>query len=417
VNKAVEFQGYRRADGRVGVRNIVAVIPSCGCALHTARLIASRVKGAMLLDYNGGCGETDADIQLATRLLAQYGRHPNVIGSLVISLGCETLDARDLTQRIACGTAPCELLVIQELGGTRRTMEQGVRLAEQMLARVKGLEREPCPLSALTIGLECGGSDATSGMAANLAMGVFSDLMAAQGAKVILSETSELLGAEHVLNERAANADVARRLLRAIDDCEVFLKATGEDFMGKQPSPGNVEGGITTVEVFLKATGEDFMGKQPSPGNVEGGITTVEEKALGDVLKGGTTPIVDVLEYGVPPAMPGLSFMDTPGNDLASVTGMAAAGSQIVVFTTGRGNPLGNAIAPVIKITGNSYTYGRMGEDIDIDASTIISGAETVAQVGAHIYDFLIRVASGERTAAEVLGHAEFMLLRRGPIY
>jgi len=389
VNKAVEFQGYRRADGRVGVRNIVAVIPSCGCALHTARLIASRVKGAMLLDYNGGCGETDADIQLATRLLAQYGRHPNVIGSLVISLGCETLDARDLTQRIACGTAPCELLVIQELGGTRRTMEQGVRLAEQMLARVKGLEREPCPLSALTIGLECGGSDATSGMAANLAMGVFSDLMAAQGAKVILSETSELLGAEHVLSERAANADVAQRLLRAIDDCEVFLKATGEDFMGKQPSPGNVEGGITTVE----------------------------EKALGDVLKGGTTPIVDVLEYGVPPAMPGLSFMDTPGNDLASVTGMAAAGSQIVVFTTGRGNPLGNAIAPVIKITGNSYTYGRMGEDIDIDASTIISGAETVAQVGAHIYDFLIRVASGERTAAEVLGHAGFMLLRRGPIY
>jgi altronate dehydratase large subunit len=350
----------------------------------------------MLLDYNGGCGETDADIQLATRLLAQYGRHPNVIGSLVVSLGCETLDARDLTQRIACGTAPCELLVIQELGGTRRTMEKGVRLAEQMLARVKGreytaqgLEREPCSLSALTIGLECGGSDATSGMAANPAMGVFSDLMAAQGARVILSETSELLGAEHVLSERAASADVAQRLLRAIDDCEVFLKATGEDFMGKQPSPGNVEGGITTVE----------------------------EKALGDVLKGGTTPIVDVLEYGVPPAMPGLSFMDTPGNDLASVTGMVAAGSQIVVFTTGRGNPLGNAIAPVIKVTGNRYTYGRMGEDIDIDASTIISGAETVAQVGARIYDFLIRVASGERTAAEVLGHAEFMMLRRGPIY
>jgi altronate dehydratase large subunit len=206
---------------------------------------------------------------------------------------------------------------------------------------------------------------------------------------VILAETSELLGAEHVLTERAANPEIAQALLRTVAECERFLKATGEDFMGKQPSPGNVQGGITTVE----------------------------EKALGDVLKGGTTPVVEVLRYGQVPTKAGLSFMDTPGNDLASVTGLVAAGSQIVVFTTGRGNPMGNAIAPVIKMTGNAQTYAHMGDDIDIDASPIISGAETVAEVGARVYDMCLRVASGEESIAEAMGHGEFTLVRYGPVY
>ncbi len=389
MNKQDVFWGYPRPDGHVGVRNLVAIIPSCGCALHAATQIAARVEGAALVAYNGGCGQTEADIALATQLLAQYGKHPNVIGSLVISLGCETLDAMDLAQRIASGPAPTELLVIQTLGGTRRTVEKGVELARRMVAQAKALQREPCPVSSLTIGLECGGSDATSGMAANPAMGVFSDLMVAQGARLILAETSELVGAEHILIERAATAEVAKRLAQVIRECETRLKATGEDFMGKQPSPGNVQGGITTVE----------------------------EKALGDVLKGGSTPVVDVLAYGQPPTKPGLSFMDTPGNDPASVTGLVAAGSQIVVFTTGRGNPMGNAIAPVIKVTGNARTFAHMNEDMDINASTIISGEETIAQVGQRIYEFCLRVASGETTAAERLGHAEFDMLRLGPIY
>lgn len=384
-----EFWGYLRPDGRVGVRNLVAIIPSCGCALHVATQIATRLEGTALLAYNGGCGQTEADIALAIQLLAQYGQHPNVIGSLVVSLGCETLDAMELAQRIASGPAPVELLVIQKLGGTRRTVERGIELARQMAAQAKTLQRRPCPVSSLTIGLECGGSDATSGMAANPAMGFFSDLMVAQGARVLLAETSELVGAEHILIERAATTEVAERLARAIKECEARLKATGEDFMGKQPSPGNVKGGITTVE----------------------------EKALGDVLKGGSTPVVDVLAYGQPPTKPGLSFMDTPGNDPVSVTGLVAAGSQIVVFTTGRGNPMGNPIAPVIKVTANAQTFAHMGEDMDINASTIITGEETIAQVGQHIYEFCLRVASGETTAAERLGHAEFDMLRTGPIY
>ena len=383
------FLGYRRPDGGVGVRNHLVVIPSCGCALHAAKMIAAQVPGAALLDYNGGCGETEVDIALATRLLAQYGRHPNVIASLVISLGCETLNAHDLAGRIAEGWAPTELLTIQQEGGTRRTVERGVPLARAMLQSMGALRREPCPVSALRVGLECGGSDATSGMAANPAMGAFSNLLADHGAQVILAETSELLGAEHVLRERAATPEIAARLMATIDACEALLKATGEDFMGKQPSPGNVRGGITTVE----------------------------EKALGDVLKGGTTPIVDVLSYGQPPTKAGLSFMDTPGNDLASVTGLVAAGCQIVVFTTGRGNPMGNAIAPVIKVTGNAQTYARMADDMDLDASTIISGAESIAQVGARLFDLCLRVAAGETTAAEALGHAEFMMLRQGPVY
>jgi len=220
-------------------------------------------------------------------------------------------------------------------------------------------------------------------------MGAFSDLMVAQGARVILAETSELLGAEHIMVDRAATPDVARALLSTVEDCERWLKATGEDFMGKQPSPGNVRGGITTVE----------------------------EKALGDVLKGGHSPFVQVLGYGQRPSVPGLSFMDTPGNDPASVTGLVAAGCQIVTFTTGRGNPMGNAVAPVVKITGNARTWAHMGADMDLDASTIIAGSESVEQVGARLYELVLRVASGTRTVAETLGHEEFSMLRLGPVY
>ena len=383
------FAGYVRPDGRVGVRNHVAVIPSCGCALHTATLIASRVEGARLVQYDEGCSLIEKDLARAVDGLTRYGTHPNVIGSLVVSLGCETLDATDLTRRIAQGWAPTELLVIQERGGTLRTVEQGVELAQRMLRSAVDLRREPCPVSSLTIGLECGGSDATSGLAANPAVGAFSDMIVAQGARAILAETSELLGAEHILAERAADADTAARAIRTVAECERVLKATGEDFMGKQPSPGNIRGGITTVE----------------------------EKALGDILKGGTTPVVDVLTCGEPPRRPGLSFMDTPGNDSLSVTALVAAGSQIIVFTTGRGNPLGNAIAPVIKLTANARTFAHMRDDMDLDASTIISGVETFEQVGRRIYDLCLRVAEGERPAAEVLGHTEFALVREGPVY
>lgn len=381
--------GYRRPDGSVGVRNLVAVIPTCGCALHAAERIAAQVEGAALLHYAGGCGETEGDTALASQLLSQYGRHPNVIGSIVVSLGCETLDAHDLAGRIAQGHAPSELLVIQDLGGTVKTVTRGLALARQMRSQAEHLEREPCPVSSLTVGLECGGSDGTSGLAANPAMGAFSDLMVAQGARVILPETSELLGAEHVMTERAASPEIAAQLLRTIEECERFLKATGEDFMGKQPSPGNVQGGITTVE----------------------------EKALGDVLKGGRTPFVEVLAYGQRPSAPGLSFMDTPGNDLASVTGLVAGGCQIVTFTTGRGNPMGNAIAPVVKVTGNAHTYARMGDDIDLDASPIIDGRESPEQVGRRIYELVLEVASGRQTIAEIMGHEEFALVRKGPVY
>jgi len=389
MNAAGCIPAYRRRDGRVGIRNLVAVIPSSSCSLHAADLIARQVAGAALVAYSGGCSETNEDLALATRLLAQIGRHPNVIATLVVSLGCEALDARELTERIAQGPAPVELLVIQAVGGMRRTVEKGVELATVWAAEAQHLERQPCPTSALVLGLECGGSDATSGLAANPALGVCSDLLVADGATVILAETSELLGAEHILAERAADDNVRQRLLET----------------------------ISAVERRLKATGEDFMGKQPTPGNVQGGISTVEEKALGDVLKGGSTPLVDVLAYGEPPRRPGLSFMDTPGNDPTSVTGLVAAGCQTVAFTTGRGNPMGNAIAPVLKITGNAATYARMRDDMDIDASRIVSGEETIAQVGRRIYEACLRVAGGERTTAETMGHAEFAMLREGPVY
>ncbi len=383
------FMGYPRQDGRVGVRNLVAVIPTCGCANRAAERIAQQVPGAAFVDYVGGCSETNADLDVAIDVLAGTAQNPNVVGTVLVSLGCEALNARRLADKIAAGPSPLEFLIIQEEGGMRRTVQRGVEAARRFAAAAAGLERQSCPASGLTIGLECGGSDATSGMAANPAMGAFSDLLVAQGAKVILAETSELLGAEHILAGRAATPEVRDRLLAVIDECERLLKATGEDFMGKQPTPGNVRGGISTVE----------------------------EKALGDVLKGGTTPVMDVLAYGQRPTKPGLSFMDTPGNDPASVTGLVGAGCQIVTFTTGRGNPMGNAIAPVIKITGNAATYARLGEDMDVNASPIVSGEETIYQVGRRIYDLCLRVASGEQTAAELGGHAEFAMLRQRPVY
>jgi len=383
------FMGFVRPDGRVGIRNHVAIIPSCGCALRAAQMIAAAVDGAVLIDYHEGCGITDRDMELAKGWLTAFGRHPNVIGSVVVGLGCEGLDPHDLGARVAEGWAPSETLVIQEQGGTRSTADKGIAFARQMVATAEGMQRKACPVSALTIGLECGGSDATSGMAANPALGEFSDLMTAQAAKVILAETSELLGAEHVLRERSASPEIADRLIATIDACEAFLKSTGEDFMGKQPSPGNVRGGITTVE----------------------------EKALGDVRKGGSSPIVDVLAYGDPPKLPGLSFMDTPGNDLTSVVGLVAGGSHIVTFTTGRGNPMGNPIVPVIKITGNPQTYAKMTDDMDVNAGLIITGEKTLAEVGRDIYDLSLRVAEGELTKAEALDHGEFMILRQGPIY
>ncbi len=382
------FMGYPRPDGHVGVRNLVAVIPSCGCANHAARLIASAVPGAVLIDYQGGCSQTEMDLGLAMRILTQMGQHPNVIGSVVVSLGCESLDAHGLTEQIGRGWAPCELVVIQEVGGTRAAVERGCQYAREM-AQQAMQKRQPCPASSLLVGLECGGSDATSGLAANPAVGAFTDRLIAQGGSAILSETSELLGAEHILSNLAAN-DAVRKAMLAI---------------------------VKRVELQLKATGEDLQGKQPSPGNIEGGITTVEEKALGDVLKGGSSPIVDVLEYGELPRVAGLSFMDTPGNDPASVTAMAAAGCQIVTFTTGRGTPLGNALAPVLKITANGETYRRMGSDIDIDASSIISSQATIAEVGQCIYEAVLAAASGEPTSAEFAGHNEFAIVRNGPTY
>jgi altronate dehydratase large subunit len=383
------FSGYLRPDGTVGARNLVAIIPSCGCAQHAARRIAAAVPKAVLVDYNGGCGETSADLEVATRLLAGYGRHPNVVASIVVSLGCEGLDAHDLYARIAQGWAPTELLVIQEMGGTERTIARGIELAQGFASDAQRYRREPCPVSALTVGLECGGSDATSGLAANPSVGAFADRLIAIGGRAILPETSELLGAEHILMARAATAELAGEIERIVKACERELKATGEDMTGKQPSPGNIRGGISTVE----------------------------EKALGDVLKGGSTPVVDVLTYGQPPRKPGLSFMDTPGNDLASVTGLAAAGCQVIIFTTGRGSPTGNAIVPVIKVTGNPGTYARMGDDIDVNAGEVIEGKATIEDMGARIYDAVLRVAEGEETAAERTGHQEFMMLRKGPLY
>jgi len=277
-------------------------------------------------------------------------------------------------------------LLIQEVGGSRAAVERGVSLARELLQAAAGARREPVPVSELMVGVECGGSDAWSGVTANPAVGVAADLLVSLGGTVVLSEVTEFIGAERLLAARAASPEVAQHILAA----------------------------VARREAVTKELGVDLRGAQPSPGNMAGGLTTIEEKSLGAIAKGGTAPVREFLAYGQPPTAQGLVVMDTAGNDLESVTAMVAGGAQVVLFTTGRGSPVGNPIAPVIKVASNTPVYERLLDDMDLNAGTVIAG-EALNEVGGRILELLLAVADGTSTAAEQWGHHEFAIEPRGP--
>ena len=277
--------------------------------------------------------------------------------------------------------------MIQEESGTPATVRRGTQIAIEMSSELSQMKREPFPLSELILATECGGSDSTSGLAANPALGVASALLVEAGGTVILSETTELMGAEHVLAKRGCDAATGKELVDIVNKME-------EDIL---------------------RMGVDLRGSQPSPGNIAGGLTTIEEKSLGCIYKAGTTPINEVLAFAQRPSKKGLVVMDTPGYDIPSVTGMIAGGAQIVVFTTGRGTPTGAPIAPVIKVTGNPETWEKMRENLDINAGVILQGKATKEDVGKEILAEVIKVANGKQTRAEILGHREFAIWRVGP--
>lgn len=379
------FYGYRRPDGRVGVRNKVLILPASVCASDTTRIISQQVVGSVTFNNQLGCSQVASDQQLTMDVMAGYAANPNVYGTVVVSLGCENCQMDLVVEAIRARTnKPIRQVIIQEAGGTLKAVDIAVRYAKEMVAEASRLQKQEFPLSELIVGTECGGSDPTSGLAANVLIGELSDRIVAEGGTSILSETTEFIGAEHILARRAATPAVHDRIFEIVDRYEKALRLVGEEVR-----EGN-----------------------PAPGNKAGGITTLEEKSLGCIHKGGHTPINEVYDYAKQiTSKSGLVIMDTPGNDPSSVAGMVAGGAQVIVFSTGRGTPTGNPIAPVIKITGNRITFAKMEDNIDVDASPLIYGGN-LQEMGDYLLKLVSEVASGRQTKAESLGYTEMSIAR-----
>ncbi|UFJ41388.1 UxaA family hydrolase [Brevibacillus humidisoli] len=383
------FWGYRRPDGRVGIRNHVLILPTITCATQAAKQITELVQGTVSFIHQHGCAQVGVDYEQTFRTYVGMGTNPNVYGVVVLGLGCETHQARSVAGEIAKSGKPVEVVSIQDHGGTLMAIAQGARLAAKLVQDASAQQRELCGFSELIVGTECGGSDACSGLSANPAVGVVSDMIVDCGGTSILAETTELIGAEHLLANRAADEKVAKRVYEVIQAME-----NRSIMMGVDIRTGN-----------------------PSPGNIAGGISSLEEKSLGAANKAGTRPLQELIDYAQMPSKKGLVWMDTPGHDIEQLTGMVAGGAQIVLFTTGRGTPTGSPIAPVIKIATNTTIYEKMGDNIDVNAGTIIEGKESIESVGQRIFDEIEQVCSGKLTKAEILKQFDFGIWRVGPTF
>lgn len=398
------FRGYRRANGKVGTRNYVVILTSVNCSASTAKMIADQfrgfamdayadVDGVVALTHQSGCGlvPTSEGAQVLLRTLRGYAQHPNVAGILLLGLGCEMIAVDTI---LAGATVSPDTLVrtltIQDSGGVRATVRAGAAAVKELLDELDGRwERTECDVAELVLGLNCGGSDGYSGITANPALGWASDRIVAYGGTSVLAETPEVFGAEHLLTRRAVTPEVGERLLERIEWWKKYAEAGG----------GSLD-------------------NNPSPGNKAGGLTTILEKSLGAVAKGGQADLAAVHEYAEPLDTKGFVFMDTPGYDPVSVTGIVAGGANVVCFTTGRGSVFGCKPTPSIKLGTNSELYARMGDDIDIDCGRIVTGEATLEQVGREIFDRILAVASGELTASEDLdiGGEEFVPWQLGTV-
>lgn len=387
----MEFMGYKRSDGGVGVRNYLAIIPSVFCAACTAEKIAAQVPGAIVLRHAVGCTQVGLDFELTARTLCNMGTHPNVGGVLIIGLGCERFQPTEFYDAVKASGRPVDMLIIQDEGGTTNTIKKGIELGLKLKAQVNNLKREACDIRNLTIATKCGGTDATSGLAANPVVGNMVDKLIDENGSAILSELNELIGTEDMLAKRAVNEQVKCKIYAAVSEIENLLKHSIDLSLGEKRN------------------------QLISPGNFAGGVSSIVEKALGGVHKGGTRPIVDVLEYAVKPEADkhGLFLMNYESQDGEVVTGMIACGAQIVAFTSGRGNPTGHPIAPVIKITGNRKVYEHMQENFDFDASGVISTGQTIDELGDELLAMVLDIANGKQTVSEEMGGNELFCIGR----
>lgn len=376
----MKFQGYKRSDGSVGIRNHVLILPGCACASESCRIVSSQVCGTKNVIINTGCSDVKANTEMTQKILTGFACNGNVYGVVIIGLGCETVPHKELREKIQkMTTKPVVSFGIQEEGGTVKTIEKAVRAARKMVEEASMQKKTDCDISELLVGIECGGSDATSGIASNPAVGCMSDKLIEMGASTMMSETIEYIGAEHILAKRGATKEIHNQIIQICMDYEKHLEAVGQNCRDGQPTTGNKVGGLSTIE----------------------------EKSLGCIYKGGTRPVVEVLEEGARPTKKGAIIMDTPGYDISSVTSMVAGGCQLIAFTTGRGTPTGNALAPVIKICGNPDTCRIMDDNIDVNVSAIITGEETIAQSGDRLLNEILEVCNGRMTKAEIYGFSD----------
>ena len=402
-NKAVEhvdtkysLTGYRRADGSFGFRNHILVIPSVHCANKVVERIANGVMYSdanrredtkvVYVSHQHGCSELSYDADQTTDVIVGTAANPNVYAVLLVGLGCEVVQAEETAKKIKA-RAPykrVEFFNIQDCGGTDKSIKKGMELVKEMLAEALKEERSAGDLTDVVLGTECGGSDSFSGLSANPALGVASDIVVSQGGAVILAETTELIGAEHILAQRGINTEAKQAILDTIKGYE---------------------------KVVLDSHA-DIRGANPSPGNIEGGLSSIEEKSLGCIYKAGNSAVVAVKPYAAPITDKGLTFMNTPGNDIEQLSGMVAGGCNICVFTTGRGTPTGSPITPTIKIASNTYTFENMNDSIDLNGGTIIDGSKTIKDVGVEIVEAIVTYGNGEMTKAELNEQNDFSIWR-----
>jgi len=392
------FMGFRRSDGRVGTRNHVLIVPTSMCASHEAQQISMmaefmlydrqkypNVDGVIAIPHNKGCGCQDGStIDVMLRTLSNYADHPNVGGVILIDLGCEKTNLAQvekyLLKRERSFDKPVAKIGIQEVGGTQAAIERGLKEVAQMLPEVNRSSREEVSVSELVLGVKCGGSDGFSGISANPSLGRAADLLVRSGGTVLLTEVPEFCGAEHILANRAKDTETGRAVYRMLDWYKEYASKFGA-----------------------------VLNNNPSPGNIAGGLLNITIKSLGAIAKAGTTRIEGVIEYAERVANRGVNLMQGPGYDQESTPGLVAAGATVVVFTTGRGTTIGNAITPVIKLASNTPVFQRMSRDLDLSAGGVIDGTETIDEVGGRIFEQIRRVAGGEVLAlAEEHKHREF---------
>ncbi|WP_337267933.1 UxaA family hydrolase [Oryzifoliimicrobium ureilyticus] len=389
ADRARTFMGYRRADGRAATRNYIGVIASVNCSTTVCRAIAEAANRTILPHFEGidgfvpivhdqGCGMsgTGDGMTILHRTLAGYARHANFGGVLMVGLGCE-VNQLTLYGQSGAGSSKRHFN-IQDAGGSRRAVERALSVLREIAEEVGQARREPISIKEIIVGMQCGGSDGFSGITANPALGVAADLLAAAGGTSILSETSEIYGAEHLLRSRAVSEEVANKLDERIAWWENYVAMHGAS-----------------------------LDNNPSPGNKRGGLTTILEKSLGAVAKGGRSPLTAVYGYAERVTAPGLVFMDTPGYDPVSATGQVAGGANVIAFTTGRGSCFGCRPAPSIKLSSNSALYAAMPEDMDIDCGTILDGGHTISSKGREIFELIIETASGRKSKSEEFGYGD----------